>query len=138
LSANADGVAFGPNAKGKHYVSLFKHRGSGDRTKKSCWLPLVSPPDEYGIFCSSDANEWYDAKGNYWGVRNSAAEPLGTDGERLAKFPATSNESDPWHGYPTSLLATERGGPDDATIDRMAASDQISVVVKAKLMRRKI
>lgn len=96
----SDGIEFGPNDSGKPYISLNAHRGS--RPHKSKWRTEVTPPMEYGIFCDADGNEWNDNSGHYWGVLNRGDTVLGMVGERLSKFPCTSNDNDPWHGYPVN------------------------------------
>lgn len=138
MTATADGIEFGPNSRDKRYVSLYRHRGSGSFVHKSCWLASVKPPEEYGIFCTADEADWVDTSGSYWGFKGSNAAALGTLGQRLAKFPRVSNEADPWHGYPTDLLGSELGGPDDFVISKMAEGGQLSYAIKAKMLRRRL
>ena len=96
------GIKFGPTKKnGKWYVSVYKHRGSGCPARKTQWHSSISPDVEYEIFETSDEGNWCDgASGHYYGVRNNAETILGSNGERVCKFPCPSNISDPWHGYP--------------------------------------
>jgi hypothetical protein len=108
------GLMYGPTVNNKMYLSVYKHRGNGSRQHKNCWSADVSPFMEYGIFCSSDASDWFDQKLNYWGVLNSGQTVLGEKGERICKFPCTSNTQDPWHGYPTS---PKDNGANDAPPD---------------------
>ena len=101
------GLEYGPTASGKMYLSVFKHRGGGSRQHKHRWS--ISPDAEYGVFYDSDDNCWHDTQLNYWGVL-SQGQVLGEQGERICKFPCTSNQQDPWHGYPAS--PRDNGLPD--------------------------
>src|SRR5947209_5127455 len=94
------GIQFGPNGSGKLYLSMFAHRGGNPR--KSKWLDSVAPPTEYDVFCRADEDDRCDSAGNYWGMLDVEASPLGTRGERLAKFPRNKVPAAPWHGYPVS------------------------------------
>jgi|GEM_PF-1494571 len=98
---NSDGYEYGPTKKGKIYLSLYKHRGSGNH-HKNVWESSITPDIEYSIFYFADENDWYDESRDYWGVLDQGKKILGMKGERISKFPCTSNESDPWHGYPAS------------------------------------
>lgn len=95
-TASAKGITFGPNASGKNYDSLYTHRGT---RRKSKWA--VAPTEECRAFCTADAANWYDAAKNcYWSIANGGRIIFGVFQERLAKFPATQNQDDSWHGYP--------------------------------------
>ncbi len=100
-SITPSGILFGPNGSGKTYISLNYHRGV-PTAFKSTWDTSISRVDEYDIFCDADGANRCDASGVYWGIRNMSFDVLGSRGERLAKFPATVNVQDPWHGYPAS------------------------------------
>lgn len=113
-TATSSGIMFGPTQKGKWYISVYKHRGSGSPIHKSCWLHSVAPQVEFTIFVWSDDGDWRCSGGHYWGLRTqdgSEIEPLGNKGERLCKFPRTANSTDPWHGYP--VLTSEDAPPDE-------------------------
>lgn len=88
------------------YISLSKHRpSSGGRDNK--WSSSIKPSDEYLIFKRSFMSRWLDPTGHLWGLQNNLVT-IGSNGERLAKFPRRANESDPWHGYPVSALDQNR------------------------------
>lgn len=126
--AISGGVLFGPNASGKTYISLDQHRGVAD-DQKSTWHDGFARPAEYELFSTADAREWLDEKGNYWAVHNGGLTVLGSRGEHIAKFPRTSNNRDPWHGYPVS---PKRRGlvdlPPDYCVERWEATEAIDRV----------
>ncbi len=97
-TARQDGVLYGPTKSGKMYVSLYYHRQTNRMQDKCIWG--ISSAEEYEIFDEADGKNWQDIRGHYWGVRNQGDTPLGTQDERICKFPRTSNSHDAWHGYP--------------------------------------
>jgi hypothetical protein len=133
---SAQGIAFGPTASGKMYVSLFAHRGANPA--KSCSTASTPPHAEYGIFNESDRRAWHDTSGHYWGVQDGGRTIIGTRGERLAKFPRTAIPS-PWHGFPVSPYA--RGSvdaPPDDFVEAWIESGAVSKTIGGKIERRKI
>lgn len=84
--------------------------------------------NEYGVFCDADRSDWFDASGHYWGFHDGGKTELGTQGERICKFPCPSNVTDTWHGYPLShslsgtvprdLIAAVQSFIDDQLIDK--------------------
>lgn len=93
---------------------------------------------EYGIFCTADSRDWSDEDGNYWGVHSAGRTPLGVRGERLCKFPKTSNPNDPWHGFPVS---PQNGGgdvPPDALVESWITAEVVSRVIGRRIQKRKI
>src|SRR5262245_27703375 len=136
-TAGPDGIHFGPNGSGKLYLSMFAHRGAIPR--KSQWLPSVSPPDEYGVFCTADEHDWCDEARNYWGLLDDQATPLGTRGERLAKFPTNAVRTAPWHGYPVSPGSGRQGdAPTDALVDVWIDAGSVTKTIGRKIQRRRI
>ena len=135
--AGPSGISFGPTSSGKHYISLHRHRGSGTTKHKSTWIRSFPPKSEFGLFCSADDGNWKDGTGNYWGAE-PGAPVLGVDGERLAKFPMVTNRTDPWHGFPFTLIGTPRAGPSDETVDAWVAATVITEVVASKIRRRRV
>lgn len=132
-----DGLLFGPTSSGKHYVSLYSHRGN--HPTKSQWHRDVPPQDEYELFEVSDDSGWSDTKGNYWSLRNGGGSPLGTRDERIAKHPVTSNPHDPWHGYPASPAVKGPGdAPSDDLLDRWLHDRVITRAMHRRILRRRI
>jgi hypothetical protein len=131
-----DGILFGPNANGKSYLSWFEHRG-GDR-RKSQWAIDVPPAEEYEVFCTSDYGDWVDDSGTYWGVRDAGGRPLGTRGERVAKFPRNDVPAVPWHGYPVSPgSGRPHSSPPDDLVLRWIGSGFVTRTFGRKIQRRK-
>jgi hypothetical protein len=123
---------FGPNASGKTYVCLAKHRNKTPGASQ--WT--VQPAIEYEMFCDADAADSVDLAGNYWSVRDGGRE-IGTRNERIAKHPATSNSSDPWHGYPASPAYKGAGDmPADNVIDNWRTAGSVSRSFVKRLKRR--
>jgi hypothetical protein len=142
MSANqttSAGLGYGPTGTGKMYLSVYKHRGSGSRQHKNCWSVDISPDMEYEIFSSSDDNHWHDEGFNYWGILDLGRTVLGSQGERICKFPCTTNEQDPWHGYPAS--PKDKGvsdAPPDLLIETWIKKDIVTKEIGRKIQKLKI
>lgn len=134
-TANAKGISYGPSPNGKKYDSLDTHRGANPN--KSQWTDTVTRDQEFEIFCVSDEKIWCCDKGHYWSVGNpQGTTVLGTKGERLAKFPKTQNDSDPWHGYPVSpRLRGSDDSPSDHFIKQWISAGAISETFGKRLLR---
>lgn len=132
-SAQPGGIAFGPTASGKHYLSLFAHRGANPR--KSVWA--IPPADEFDVFSRCDRADWFDTDGHLWGAVDPCGSQLGTRGERLAKFPSTARPS-PWHGYPVSPASgRDSESPPDALIERLRHDGRLTRTFARKLQTRR-
>lgn len=130
------GLEFGPTSSGKTYLSLYAHRGN--HPGKSCWANDLPPPEEYGIFETSDGGGHQDQSGHYWGTRDVRGTALGTRGERLAKFPNPANPSDPWHGYPVSPASGRAAeAPPDDLVEALILSGLVSKALGRKLQKRR-
>jgi len=102
--------------RARQYVSISKHMKSA-RNNYSKWVCI---PIERQTFDAADYGnhqqlsgelpwvdskgnkwgpEWMDAEGNLWGFLSGFAD-VGVDGEQFGFFPAPTNQTDPWHGYP--------------------------------------
>jgi hypothetical protein len=127
------GILFGPTNSGKFYLSTYRHRGSGSRIHKSKWK--IAPALECCIFRSADDADWNCSRGHYWGVHDGGTTELGEQGERLCKFPCTSNNHDPWHGYP--VLSQDDAPPDDL-VETWIAQGVISKVIGRKIQKGRI
>jgi hypothetical protein len=137
MSVGAAGVEFGPTPSGKTYICLYDHRGANWR--KSQWASYVAPTDEFQIFSNADGGNWRDNAGHYWGVLTAEAPPLGTRGEGLAKFPANSVASAPWHGFPVSpRLRGEVDAPPYAFVDDWWRQGVVTRTVARRIQRRKV
>lgn len=135
----ADGISFGPTTNGTHYISLYYHRHtSGGRPDKNYWHYAFLPPAEYSLFSDSEDGEWSDGAGHFWGVRDQGKLELGLRGERLAKFPCPSNNSDPRHGYPVSPQLRATDTPPDDVIQKWIDDNVIGRTFGARIRRRKI
>jgi hypothetical protein len=136
--ATPDGLEYGPTVNGKMYLSVSKHRGKSS-PHKNIWSSAISRDTEYGILCSSDEYDWYDQKKNYWGVLEKGEAILGERGERICKFPCTSNEQDPWHGYPASPREKGQGdAPPDSLVEQWIKDDVIKKEIGRKIQKLKI
>ena len=133
----ADGVEYGPTDNGKSYKCLFYHRGKPTQ-HKSTWSDLISTSDEYGVFCTADAKNWVDDKGHYWSLRDKGETQLGTQGERIAKFPKNGNAQLPWHGYPASPNRKDGDLPPKAVLQMWEDTKVIARHVLRRLRGSKI
>lgn len=133
------GIRFGPTAKQKFYISMNKHRGSGDRVHKNMWLvPDVKPQDEYAIFERADDTDSHCAETNhYWGFGSKSGAIIGFRNERLAKYPVPTNASDDWHGYPVTNdeKRPNHGLPGDALVERWISANLIDKEFGLKILR---
>lgn len=137
--ATESGIQFGPNRNGKLYISVFIHRGNNRSNYKNKWEPSITPPIEYAIFCAADYENWRDHKGRYWAVHQGGIIILGCQGERMCKFPRTSNPGDPWHGYPVSpLLNGEDDAPPDDLVENWIEAHVVSKTFGRRVQRRKV
>ena len=131
----AAGVSFGPTPNGKHYISLYIHRGH--RPARSKWS--IAPVDEFAIFGLADAGDWYAVPGHYWGVSGPQANTIGQAGERVCKFPFNQNAQLPWHGYPVSLQDDRRNdSPPDILIYKWMILGVVSRTIGNKILRGRI
>lgn len=136
--ATPDGLEYGPTVNGKMYLSVFKHRGKSSQ-HKNIWSSAITPDMEYEIFFSSDEYDWCDQNQNYWGVLEKGETRLGEKGERICKFPCTSNEQDPWHGYPASPKEKGPGdSPPDSLVEQWIKDDVIKKEIGRKIQKLKI
>ena len=133
----SSGLQFPPTPNGKAYISLYAHRRVGV-LMKSMWHPSVAPQTEYSIFCSSDAGNWRSPDGNYWGIGQGGNLELGTQGQRLCKFPKTSNQVDPWHGYPVSPSESEYDTPPFEFVEAWISESVVSKTFGRRIQRRKL
>lgn len=132
-SAQPSGIAFGPTASGKLYLSVYAHRGANPR--KSQWA--IPPTDEFGCFSRSDAEGWLDLDGHLWGALDPTGPTLGTRGERLAKFPRTVPPT-PWHGYPVSASSGRASEtPPDELVERLRDDGRLTRTLARKLQTRR-
>lgn len=132
------GISFGPTQSGKMYFSTNQHRGE-PTIHKSTWSEEITRDDEFAVFRSADQLICRDLAGNYWGIAGKGYQVLGTRHERFAKFPATINLTDPWHGYPVSPNRRgEMDAPPDSCIEIWKAADAIDRVWEVRLKRRAI
>jgi hypothetical protein len=128
-----DGVLYGPTKSGKTYVSLYYHRQVNRSQDKCIWCILSA--EEYALFDEADDKNWQDVNGHYWGLHDLGNTPLGTQDERICKFPRTSNLQDAWHGYP---VARSKDTPSDDFINHWIENGIISKKVGRAIQRGKL
>lgn len=133
----AAGILFDATGTVPAYLARTDHRtlAAGPRNK---WNVL--PTEEYGVFVSSHTERYLCGKNHNWGIGSTFGK-LGTDGERIAKFPKASNPSDERHGYPVSARDPKREfehrPPADLT-SRWRDKGFISDIEKARIDRGKV
>ena len=121
------------------YLSRNDHRSfaSGNRNK---WATTCNPPCEYGVFCQAETEVWRDGRPQLWGLL-PGLRVIGSDGERMAKFPDPPNPHDAWHGYPVSAQDPRREfehRPEFDLIDRWEAAGLIDGTQAARIRRGKV
>lgn len=135
----AAGLLFPPDESRSAYLSRKDHwrTAAGERNK---WAASCPPPGEYAIFCDAEDNDWRDDRPHLWGLLKGLPQ-IGTYRECIAKFPAVTNPSDPWHGYPVSALDPRREfehRPAAALVNRWVAAGLIGPVDGARIIRGKV
>jgi hypothetical protein len=132
------GLLYPANASGKSYLALYYHRGTPTR-QKSTWHDAIPPDEEHSIFCNADHGGWSDDNGHFWGIRNDGYDVLGSQGERLCKFPLNENLLNPWHGYPTSpLLRGDHDSPSIPFVQAWIDGGVVSRTTGRRIQRQKI
>ena len=132
-----DGLEF-TACEGTPYLSLDYHQPFSQlRHVKSIWL--LSRVDECHAFCEARLSHWSDQAGNYWTVtKDGDKRLLGDRGERMAFFPAPSDETDTWHGFPVGggkdALPFKQRPPADL-VQRWTQEQRISRVNRARINR---
>ena len=133
------GLLFPARGGNSAYLSRTDHRSFavGERNK---WAASCDRYCEYGIFCASENEAWRDSRPQLWGLLPGLPE-IGSDGERLAKFPDPPNEADAWHGYPVSAQDTKRAyahRPEFSLIKRWICAGLIDDPQAARIRRGKV
>lgn len=131
----SDGVKFGPTKSGKIYISLNYHRSNTGRKGKSLWNSDIARKLEFEIFREADKENWRDGDGHYWGLRDQGLTELGTEEQRICKFPHTSNIQDPWHGYP---VGRSKDTPSDDFIEQWIKSGVINKTIGKNIEKGKL
>lgn len=135
----SSGLLFPATASRSAYLSRTDHRhiASGSRNK---WATSCPPQCEYTIFCDAEEHHWSDSRPHLWGLLRGLPE-IGTESERIAKFPARTNTSDPWHGYPVSALDKRREfdhRPQPQLVRRWVEAGLIDEIDEARINRGKV
>lgn len=136
-------MLYGSAASGEKRYLCSNHHWGARRAGgiKHEWDPVNVPPAvEYQLFRTSDSNDWSDTDGHYWGFGHREGRMiLGTQKERLCKFPLPSNPTDPWHGYPVSpLLNGDDDAPPDGFVQDWIDNNVISKTFGRRIQRGKV
>lgn len=131
-------IPFGPTSSGKQYLSLDYHRCSRAVPPKRCWA--IPRPAEYDVFVWADETPCCDGSGHMWGFLFEDGElaVLGTERERIAKFPCPQNETDPWHGYPVHTTDIPQRRPSPIFIEELYQRGVLTKVQKKRIQGSKI
>ena len=134
-----DGLRVGPTALGNTYLARYDHQHSAT-SQRNRWAQHCRPQAQFDILNDAETRSWMDTKCNLWGVSNGLTV-LGTNGERIAKFPARSNPHDDWHGYPVSALDPGRAlihRPELTIVSKWHSDGYITEVQRARIKRGKV
>lgn len=133
------GVRVGPTACGSFYLARDDHQHFAS-PQRSRWVQHCRPYDQFRILDDAESRSWTDGHSNLWGV-SIGLTVLGTNGERIAKFPARSNPHDDWHGYPVSALDPGRSlihRPESTIVSQWHSDGYINEVQRARIKRGKV
>jgi hypothetical protein len=78
----------------------------------------------------------YDAKQNYWGVLEQGQTVIGEKGERLSKFPCTTNPQDAWHGYPVFCVDERKRNALPSDFDKLVERWIIDGIITKEIGRK--
>ncbi len=133
------GVRIGPTAAGNHYLARDDHQHFA-HSARNRWNAGCLPPEQFKLLEAAESNGWSDSRAHLWAVA-SGLEEIGTDGERIAKFPERANLADDWHGYPVSALDPKREyehRPEPDLVSLWFNSGLISETQRARIKRGKV
>lgn len=131
-------VPYGPTGSGKTYLSIGKHRCKRGTPSQRCWS--ISRPDEFAVFEWADDVNCCDGDGHLWGfhIQGDDLDVLGTECERIAKFPKPTNETDAWHGYPVHAKDRPERRPSPRFIQELYQRDVLTKVQKKRIQDSRI
>lgn len=91
---------FGPTSTGHYYKPApYHNKAAQKRDDKTKWI--LKQGEQYEVFRIGDEHYWYtNEPTGIFSILENGKEVFGDKGERIAFFPRTQNEKDPWHGYP--------------------------------------
>ncbi len=133
------GVTFSATVKNSSYVARNDHQHWAT-AQRNRWATSCLPECQYSIFLDAQNNGWRDSRPQLWGLR-AHLPVLGTNRQRLAKFPEPQNLIDPWHGYPISSQDENAPGvhvPERSLLNRWVEAGLISEVDRSRIQRRKV
>ena len=133
------GVRVGPTTRGSFYLARNDHQHYAT-PQRNRWNRQYRPPAQFVVLDDAERYSWMDSSQNLWGV-SPGLPVLGTQDERIAKFPARSNPSDHWHGYPVSALDPGREfshRPDPEIVSKWHSKGYIDERQRARIKRGKI
>ena len=128
---NSDGT-YGPTSRGDYYISKPDHRRTASyKNGKTRWR--IEEGEEFSVFSIANECCFYCNEANaFFSIINKCQEILGMDGQRVAKFPAVLNASDPWHGYPVTTKEPHNR-PSSELLDRIQSHDLITLPSRIKI-----
>lgn len=132
---------YGPTLTGDYYISKEDHRRTAKKKfKKGVIIKArwaIEEGQEFGVF--KDANEKYAIcfciiNNCLFGLVEGGDLVIGQEGERIAKFPGTNNNKDPWHGYPVDAIDSQNR-PTSEMLDIWTEQKRISLATRLKIER---
>lgn len=139
ITTTASGIRVGPTSGGNHYLARDDHQHFA-HSARNRWNDRCLPLKQFELLEAAESNGWTDSRSHLWAVGTDFQE-IGTDGERIAKFPERANHADDWHGYPVSALDPKRAHehrPEPELVSRWYESGLITQVQRARIKRGKI
>jgi hypothetical protein len=133
------GVTFAATDQNSAYVARNDHQHWANPVRNR-WATTCPPPSQYEIFCDAEDNDWRDSRPALWGLRPDLPI-LGTNKQRLAKFPEPPNDDDAWHGYPVSCWDENSFNahvPEESLLDRWFEAGLITDTQRSRIRRRKV
>lgn len=136
LSKNTNGT-YGPTRNGRYYQPNPLHGIHSHNQHKTKWI--IPENKEISVFMITESHTedlFCHQNGCYFSIVDDAKFTLGDDGEKVAKFPTPSNNSDSWHGYPVKC-DKRHNTPSEPLLDKLVKANIISKTTRKRIERSK-
>ncbi len=129
---------YGPSPKNSYYYKPNPKHGVNSRNSEGTnWC--IKENAEFSVFIHAESHEehlYCNENNCYFSIIDNGKVMLGQDGQKVAKFPVTSNCSDAWHGYPVRCI-TKHDTPSEELLDLMVKAEYITDLTRSRIERGK-
>ena len=127
-----DDNTYGQTSQNHYFKPVIYHsRTASPNFHKSKWC--IREPQQFYIFKIADESEWIcNSNSCLFSIINDCQVIIGTENERIAKFPKPLNTTDPWHGFPTN---STKDIISENLLDKWEEKDVISPSTRRRIVR---